>query len=196
MYLSHLVRSEGMKIWTFWPKWAESVSARRQSVEQEKVWKVSFGAATYPGGGYQHFFAIFRSRHFFPATFLPFFLLKILHSKVYEPDFTLGPNEFSWDSQVALTWMSNRSSSQLRNLSTFSFHFRNHIISRICLIFFSSLWFLLFLICYNNFMMFLSVLYCRQKAFIWIWFILHATTFGSWDPSSSKQTKKTSKVWK
>lgn len=33
MYLSHLVRSEGMKIWTFWPKWAESVSARRQSVE-------------------------------------------------------------------------------------------------------------------------------------------------------------------
>ena len=144
MYLSHLVRSEGMKIWTFWPKWAESVSARRQSVEQEKVWKVSYEAATYPGGGYQHFFAIFRSRHFFPATFLPFFLLKILHSKVYEPDFTLGPNEFSWDSQVALTWMSNRSSSQLRNLNTFSFHFRNLTISRIFLIFFSSLWFLLF----------------------------------------------------
>ena len=81
--------------------------------------------------------------------------------------------------------MSNRSSTQLRNLSTFSFHFRNHIISRIFLIFFSSLWFLLFLICYNNFMMFLSLLYCRQKAFIWIWLKLHATTFGSWDPSSS-----------
>ena len=111
--------------------------------------------------------------------------MKILHSKMYEPDFTLGPNEFSWDSQVALTWMSNRSFSQLRNLSTFSFHFRNHTISRIFLIFFSSLWFLLFLICYNNFMMFLSLLYCRQKAFIWIWFILHATSFGLWDPSSS-----------
>ena len=43
-------------------------------------------------------------------------------------------------------------------------------------------------------MMFLSLLYCRQKVFIWIWFILHATTFGSWDPSSS--TDDTHKITK
>ena len=34
-------------------------------------------------------------------------------------------------------------------------------------------------------MILLSLLYCKQKAFIWIWFIQKASTFGSWDPSSS-----------
>ena len=93
MYLSHLVRSEGMKIWTFWPKWAESVSARRQSVEQEKVWKVSFGQPPIREGAI-NIFAIFRSRHFFQFHFSPSFVWKFYTPRCMNRISHLAPMSF------------------------------------------------------------------------------------------------------
>ena len=129
-------------------------------------------------------FAIFRSWHFFQLHFSPSFFWKFYTPRCMNRILHLAPMSFL--ETVKWLWpecqIDHPANWRIWALSHFIFAIT---ISKIFLIFFSSLWFLLFLICYNNFMMFLSLLYCRQKAFIWIWFILHATSFGSWDPSSS-----------
>ena len=121
-------------------------------------------------------FAIFRSRHFFPSFFWKFYTPRFSH---------LAPMSFL--ETVKWLWpecqIDHPANCGIWALSHFIFAITQY--QEFFMIFFSSFWFLLFLICYNNFMMFLSLLYCRQKAFIWIWLKLHATTFGSWDPSSS-----------
>ena len=202
MYLSHLVRSEGMKIWTFWPKWAESVSARRQSVEQEKVWKVSYEAATYPGGGYQHFFAIFRSRHFFRLHFSPSFFWKFYTPRCMNRISHLAPMSFL--ETVKWLWPE----CQIDHPANCGIWALSHFIFAILQ--YQEFFWYLFLLYDSSFFLFVIIIsWCfflfstadkrRLSEFDLFYMRLllgHETPLPALTTLTKSQTKKTSKVWK